>query len=417
MKGKHWENPICNVRCPVSLSATCTNELVERWAAGWMDLLTTIKLDVSDLISPSSQGNSFKSVCSFAACAMKLTTTTTAATTHRVLFFVLHASAGDYSEKACALLGDSRFLNANGSLTALGGKWNPKLTWEGKKQGGWIFSLKRRDAIAALLARSAPPGHEASAVGGSASAAAGGGGVAAAAQAPGAGVAAGSRAGGASNAAGRAAAGAVPLAADVPHPVEDKEAPPYVVAYPDERMVPGGRPGLVAVFGNWPLVEATLMAISRLVAPANRGEFRRLFPGRGYGIIFPASKGADVAEALAGRLAADAAARASRAAGSRKACPHGALPCWCPGAVVDAEFASANARADRSIVAQLQAQFGGGPDAVLRGSLVGTALAAPRRGAAAVTRRRESDDDIYLGDIVEYHDSASSRAKRSRDAA
>jgi hypothetical protein len=44
----------------------------------------------------------------------------------------------DYSEKALAIFGDTRPIKDE--LKALGGRFNPKLTHEGEKQVGWIFS-------------------------------------------------------------------------------------------------------------------------------------------------------------------------------------------------------------------------------------------------------------------------------------
>jgi hypothetical protein len=45
----------------------------------------------------------------------------------------------DYSEKALAVFGDTRPVKDE--LKALGGRFNPKLTHEGTKKAGWIFSL------------------------------------------------------------------------------------------------------------------------------------------------------------------------------------------------------------------------------------------------------------------------------------
>jgi ribonuclease BN (tRNA processing enzyme) len=44
----------------------------------------------------------------------------------------------DYSEKAIAVFGDTRPIKDQ--LKALGGRFNPRLTHEGEKQAGWIFS-------------------------------------------------------------------------------------------------------------------------------------------------------------------------------------------------------------------------------------------------------------------------------------
>jgi hypothetical protein len=45
----------------------------------------------------------------------------------------------DYSEKALAVFGDTRAIKDQ--LKTLGGRFNPKLTHNEKKQAGWIFSL------------------------------------------------------------------------------------------------------------------------------------------------------------------------------------------------------------------------------------------------------------------------------------
>jgi hypothetical protein len=56
----------------------------------------------------------------------------------------------DYSEKALAIFGDTRPIKDQ--LKALGGRFNPKLTHEGGKQAGWIFSKSKEQEIRNLLA-------------------------------------------------------------------------------------------------------------------------------------------------------------------------------------------------------------------------------------------------------------------------
>jgi len=54
-----------------------------------------------------------------------------------------------YSPKALAVLGPSKpFKDA---LKELGGKWNSALTISGKKEGGWIFSATKKEALETLL--------------------------------------------------------------------------------------------------------------------------------------------------------------------------------------------------------------------------------------------------------------------------
>ena len=55
----------------------------------------------------------------------------------------------DYSEKAIAVFGDTRPVKDQ--LKALGGRFNPKLTHEGGKQAGWIFSKSKEQEIRNLL--------------------------------------------------------------------------------------------------------------------------------------------------------------------------------------------------------------------------------------------------------------------------
>jgi hypothetical protein len=55
----------------------------------------------------------------------------------------------DYSEKAIAVFGDTRPLKD--PLKALGGRFNPKLTHEGEKKAGWIFSRSKEQELRNLL--------------------------------------------------------------------------------------------------------------------------------------------------------------------------------------------------------------------------------------------------------------------------
>ena len=54
-----------------------------------------------------------------------------------------------YSEKALAVVGPSKQFKD--SLKDLGGRWNSALTINGKREMGWIFSLKSKDSLEALL--------------------------------------------------------------------------------------------------------------------------------------------------------------------------------------------------------------------------------------------------------------------------
>jgi hypothetical protein len=55
----------------------------------------------------------------------------------------------DYSEKALAVFGDTRPVKDQ--LKALGGRFNPKLTHNEKKQAGWIFSKVKEQEVRNLL--------------------------------------------------------------------------------------------------------------------------------------------------------------------------------------------------------------------------------------------------------------------------
>jgi hypothetical protein len=55
----------------------------------------------------------------------------------------------DYSEKAIAVFGDTKPIKDQ--LKALGGRFNPKLTHEGRKHAGWIFSKSKEQEVRNLL--------------------------------------------------------------------------------------------------------------------------------------------------------------------------------------------------------------------------------------------------------------------------
>jgi hypothetical protein len=55
----------------------------------------------------------------------------------------------DYSEKAIAVFGDTKPVKDQ--LKALGGRFNPKLTYEGTKKAGWIFSKSKEQEVKNLL--------------------------------------------------------------------------------------------------------------------------------------------------------------------------------------------------------------------------------------------------------------------------
>lgn len=55
----------------------------------------------------------------------------------------------DYSEKALAVFGDTKAVKDQ--LKALGGRFNPKLTHEGQKKAGWIFSKQKEQEVKSLL--------------------------------------------------------------------------------------------------------------------------------------------------------------------------------------------------------------------------------------------------------------------------
>lgn len=56
----------------------------------------------------------------------------------------------DYSEKAIAVLGDTKAIKEQ--LKKLGGRFNPSLNYNGEKRAGWIFSKKKADEVRNLMA-------------------------------------------------------------------------------------------------------------------------------------------------------------------------------------------------------------------------------------------------------------------------
>ena len=55
----------------------------------------------------------------------------------------------DYTEKSIAIFGDTRSIKDD--LKALGGRFNPRLNYNGGKAAGWIFPIDMRDQIEELL--------------------------------------------------------------------------------------------------------------------------------------------------------------------------------------------------------------------------------------------------------------------------
>jgi len=55
----------------------------------------------------------------------------------------------DYSEKALAVFGDTRPIKDY--LSALGGRFNPKLTYQNEKRAGWVFSKSKEQEVRNLL--------------------------------------------------------------------------------------------------------------------------------------------------------------------------------------------------------------------------------------------------------------------------
>lgn len=55
----------------------------------------------------------------------------------------------DYSEKAIALFGDTKAIKD--LLSAMGGKFNPRLTHNNEKRAGWIFSKTKREELNTVL--------------------------------------------------------------------------------------------------------------------------------------------------------------------------------------------------------------------------------------------------------------------------
>ena len=55
----------------------------------------------------------------------------------------------DYSEKAIALFGDTKEIKD--LLKAMGGKFNPRLTYNGSKRAGWIFAQSKRGELNRII--------------------------------------------------------------------------------------------------------------------------------------------------------------------------------------------------------------------------------------------------------------------------
>jgi len=61
----------------------------------------------------------------------------------------LHFEIVDYSEKAIALFGDTKPIKD--LLSAMGGKFNPRLAYKEGKKAGWIFSKAKREELEGVL--------------------------------------------------------------------------------------------------------------------------------------------------------------------------------------------------------------------------------------------------------------------------
>ncbi|NDV70379.1 fusion protein [Dysgonomonas sp. 25] len=72
------------------------------------------------------------------------TSTETAITNENLSFEIV-----DYSEKAIALFGDTKAIKD--LLSAMGGKFNPRLNYNNQKHAGWIFSKTKQDELNTVL--------------------------------------------------------------------------------------------------------------------------------------------------------------------------------------------------------------------------------------------------------------------------
>lgn len=70
-------------------------------------------------------------------------------TQQEIDFETLQFEIVDYSEKALALFGDTRPIKDQ--LKALGGRFNPRLSHNGNKRAGWIFSTTKRAELNNVL--------------------------------------------------------------------------------------------------------------------------------------------------------------------------------------------------------------------------------------------------------------------------
>lgn len=61
----------------------------------------------------------------------------------------LHFEIVDYSEKAIALFGDTKAIKD--LLSAMGGKFNPRLSYKGSKRAGWIFNINKQNELNTVL--------------------------------------------------------------------------------------------------------------------------------------------------------------------------------------------------------------------------------------------------------------------------
>ena len=57
----------------------------------------------------------------------------------------------DYSDKAIAVFGDTKPIKTE--LSALGGRFNSRLTHEGEKKAGWIFQKTKEAQVRELIGK------------------------------------------------------------------------------------------------------------------------------------------------------------------------------------------------------------------------------------------------------------------------
>lgn len=55
----------------------------------------------------------------------------------------------DYSHKSVALFGDTKPIKD--LLSAMGGKFNPRLSYKEGKRAGWIFQVGKREELSTII--------------------------------------------------------------------------------------------------------------------------------------------------------------------------------------------------------------------------------------------------------------------------